>query len=759
MDDKKIGFFTKKDLAASVEKKVRYIISTSISDFYEKYKDQLDTFAFNNNIDFKTLKIEINAEHDLKSLINEAFLKENKSLIKLLFIDEFLKNPIITIGTAPGERAVDEVKNIRFYPVYDNEHYLISDILTAEDERGKKHRYCIFIKINIKIRGQVFFIEPQIGVKKVVDTWNLESNKGNKCMEDILGDTYSNSINGADKHIKCSLFVKVENRYIRARIKGAAKLEKKNINTVFDDKKIYEYLYEDYGIAFQDIIAFLKDTSTRSDMFLVYNNNMPQDAASEIGSGMHPMDKIDIMNHIYKHIKGLEIIKPIDGLDPKKYVPNDKYKSSSIKDEDKSLALDKTVYKGKHREINILVVHNQDSKLYNMVSSAYDNEKEQIELNRINGEVAVTEVEFQLFHKQKGIVKRKDNYLLTLADGKEININLIDLCSSELLKDSYNLEKTTIRGNIISNFIGDKKIHGAIIDLQQKQGDIDAKKILRKTFNDLGIINQFIDTNQNKKVIKDKVRAAILDLFNDLGFCNAVADLQDKVVYTFSTVDKVPFLARMDCDTIEVLPCISGYGWMQLNEIYKFISSLKSIEIKEKDKKRNYLNGDIIKSITSEIRNDKREKILVLEEDVLENLCEISTTPVNELCENVVSTTLLDSEIISIDKKRNNPGCPTLIFPFGQDTFISIGQKGTNKLYGSASKVMIYKNTKGKEVNGAFSEFKDRKGFLIKIVKTNMDKLKLATLVHYLRLTVTGNTHINKIVLQEHLEGLEKHFK
>ena len=266
----------------------------------------------------------------------------------------------------------------------------------------------------------------------------------------------------------------------------------------------------------------------------------------------------------------------------------------------------------------------------------------------------------------------------------------------------------------------------------------------------IGIINQFIEKKDED--ISHRVRAAILDLLNDIGFGNANQVIKkNQVIYTMHKIKDINIIARLDNESIEVyIPSVIE-EFIHISNVYRYLS-----EVSLHKSNNNELSLDTFINL---LTDEKREKIVILEEgEVKRN--SILTSMDLEFIEKIkrnsdiyVTTDLLNREFIQILEGDISLGKG--VYKHHNNVYISVGEKvqGNNSTF-IASKVRAWTNTKGGISIGATTEYKNRIAFEIRV---NRDDFDIVKLIHNLRLNVTTYKHLNRTIITDYITGLGKH--
>lgn len=689
-DDDFIALYCNSTLKTEEVKRAMYIITSSIEEFITQHKDGIEKYIG------KSVEVDISIDLKLQGRIEGKFLKDNTALIKALILNA-MSGKALNIGMQEDDNYITPSINVKLYPCYSKSdgHYLITDILEHKD-----YKYAIYISPQIEVIDGDIYLFPNIGVKRFI--------RGIETKEAI---TYSK----ADSN---TILIYDGEHYHTPRIRFDRKSQE--IKMVSDDWKLFKFL-EDKGITYEEIKNYVEGQEESDNIFVQYHPKLGR--KSKIGSGLPSQDKIDIFNYISNIIPELEPIKELEEISYRN-------KAGAINNSNK-LILANTIYRNNINNINLHIIHDGENEIFDTVADMIEN---------------------GIFAGNKGLeILEKGNYRLLLGDGKEVLLKLLNTQVKDTLspkKDDEEIEDRIFNIKKEINFTGDLNI--ALIELEKRNDNTDAKSILRDSMDKIGIINQFIEKKEEEK--SHRVRAAILDLLNDIGFGNANQVIKkNQVIYTMHKIKDINIIARLDNESIEVyIPSVIE-KFIHITNTYRYLSEVSLLK-----SNNNELSLDTFINL---LNNEKREKIVILEQgEVKRN--SILTSMDLEFIEKIkrnsdiyVTTDLLNREFIQILEGDISLGKG--VYKHHNNVYISVGEKvqGNNSTV-IASKVRAWTNTKGGISIGATTEYKNRIAFEIRVNRDDFDTVKL---IHNLRLNVTTYKHLNRTIITDYITGLDKH--
>lgn len=689
-DNDFIALYCNSTLKTEDIKKAMYIITNSIEEFITKHKEGIEEYIGG------PLDIDVSMDLKLQGHTDEKFLKNNISLIKALII-KAMSGKTLNIGMQENDNYVTPAINVRLYPCYSKSdgHQLITDILEYKD-----YKYAIYISPQIEEIDNDIYLFPNVGVKRFI--------RGIETKEAIK---YS-------KANANTILIYDGEYYYTPRVSVDKKT--KEIKGVSDDWKLFKFL-EDKGITFEQIKDSIESKEESDYIFVQYHPKLSR--KSKIGSGLPAQDKLDIYNYINRVIPELE---PINELEEITY----RNKAGAINNSNK-LILANTIYRNNANDINLYVIHDGKNKLF-------DNVVDIIERGLISG--------------NKGLVKLEGyNYKILTGDGKEALLKLIDTHVKDTLspkEDNEEADDRLLKINKEIDFEGDFNI--ALIELENRDESTDAKNILRDSLDRMGIINQFIEKKDEEMC--HRVRSAILDLLNDIGFGNANQKIKpNQVIYTMYKIKDKNIIARLDNENIEVCIPLLVEEFIYISKVYRYLNEVNLY-------KSNNMELSLDKFIKL-LRDEKREKIVILESGEVKKNSILHTVDL-EWIEKIkansdvyITTDLLNREFVQILDGDISLGKG--LYKCHDDTYISVGEKVQgNSSTVVASKVRAWTNTRGGTSVGATTEYKNRIAFEI---KTNKSDFEIIKLIHNLRLNVTTYKHLNRTIITDYIMGLEKH--
>ena len=487
-----------------------------------------------------------------------------------------------------------------------------------------------------------------------------------------------------------------------------------------DDWKLFKFL-EDKGITYEEIRDYVEGQEESNNIFIQYHPKLGR--KSKIGSGLPAQDKLDIYNYINRVIPELE---PIPELEEISY----RNKAGAINNSNK-LILSNAIYRNEIRNINLYIIHDGENNIFDTVVDIIEN---------------------GVFAVNKGVETLEEyNYRLLVGDGKEVLLKLVNTPVKATLSPKEDKEEINDRLLKINKEIKfEEDFNIALIELENRGDSTDAKSILRNSLDKIDIINQFIEKKDEE--ISHRVRAAILDLLNDIGFGNANQVIKDKqVIYTMHKIKDINIIARLDNERIEVyIPSVVD-KFIHISKIYSYLS-----EVKLHKSSNNELS---INTFINLLNKEKREKIVILEEGEVKRNSILNSMDL-ELIEMIkkssdiyISTDLLNREFVQTLDDEISLGKG--LYKSHDNVYISVGEKvqGNNSTV-IASKVRAWTNTKGGTSVGATTEYKNRIAFEI---RSNKDDFEIIKLIHNLRLNVTTYKHLNRTIITDYIIGLDKH--
>lgn len=732
--------FCENNLPEREIERIKWILSTSVADFIgDSFKKDLKEYFISNNL--KSDNFNVNLDFKGQATKNSFASKENYALLKMLFMKQFI-NKKVTIGTCA--EAIEDAKEVSFYPSYNGSHELVSEIIEAYNYKNELKRYSLFLTPKIELRNEELYLNVIIGTKVILDSSEHEIGKKDDLIKKIHYGKNENS----------TLYIFNGEQY--ATLKFSTKKSENGYISLFPNweyREMLKNLEQTANITFSDIINFLKDTTSRNDMFLLHNQYRKIKEKKLVSDSLHNNDKLDVSDFIVKNIKGLELVEPISETEV--IYPSEVKK---IAKNGSKIDLLVSSYKGKYNYFNLYVIRKNNSEIIKMIKQLFTS----------------TSADEKLFTDYEKIESINENtFMITFANDVTITINIIDVCNDYILKDTYKGETANDRADMITETIGEMPVNSLfLVELEVLPDGVDAKGIIRQALIKQGFINQFIvpstlDTN--------KLKQRLCKLFQCIGFYNALTYLGEKTVYTFSFVESIcnkghilPFIIKVTDKSIEVSPSLKNMAidFISINDIYKNFYSLKDLAFDMKKCNIEEIEEILLKKLFDILKNDNTEKILILEGKQLQSINTDLAKKVIAASDNVVKTDLLDIEVIVKNATNNDLTFTPTLFLFNDDTFISIGDKTQSQrnslVYGS--KLVNFKKRKTKTkpedriVNGAFATYQDRKAFEIKIIKSTMDKIALASLIKLSRFRLTSEIHCNETSFYNYLTYFSKYF-
>ncbi|SHJ75351.1 hypothetical protein SAMN02745163_02514 [Clostridium cavendishii DSM 21758] len=732
--------FCDKSLNEEEIQRIKWLLSTSVTDYIEdKFKKDLKDHLETKNL--KTTNFNIDLDYKGEATKNTFINNKNFTLIKMLFMKHFL-NKKVRIGTCA--EAIENAKEISFYPSYNGKHELVSDIIEAYNYNNQLKRYALFITPKIEVRNSELYLNIIIGTKVILDSYEHEIGKKTDLIKKIHYGKNENS----------TLYIFDGEQYIS--VKFYTKKSENDIIYIFpkwEYREIIKNLEQTTNITFNDIKNFLKDTNSRNDMFLLHNQYRSIKEKNLVSDSLHNNDKLDISNFIVENIKGLEIIDSVSEIEVV-------YPSEIKKTARNGSKIDLLVssYKGKYNSFNLYVIRKNNSEIIKLINQLFTSTSE-------------TESLFTNYEKVES--PNENIFVVTFNNNVAITINIIDICSDYILNDTYEGETVDDRANLITEVIGEIPVNSLfLIELEMISDKADAKKIIRQAFIKLGFINQFIiPSTMNINNLKQR----LCKLLQCIGFYNALTYLDEKTVYTFSFVESesrkgiiLPFIIKITEKSIQVSPVLKNtpVNFVSINEIYTNFYNLKNYTFDLQKCNMQEIENILLINLLDIFKNDNTEKILLLEGNQLKETDSDLLKKIISISDNVVKIDLLDIEVIVKNATNDDLTFTPTLFSLTNDTFVSIGDKTQSQrkslVYGSKLVNFMKRKTKNKPddniVNGAFGMYQDRRAFGIKIIKNKMDKISLASLIKLSRFRLTSEIHCNETSFYNYLTYFSKYF-
>ncbi|URZ04700.1 hypothetical protein [Clostridium felsineum] len=699
-----LEFYCDSSLSKIEVDKIAYLIITNIEEFIQKHRKGLEEYNPNINLD----NISINLQS--KGMGNKKFLKDNLTLIKVLFIKQLLKKSIF-IGTSKDEKYINEGREIAFYPLYSRQggHILISEIIDIHLGGNVEHM-AYYITPNVIVEDNEIYIYPLIGIKRMVSYNRLNS------IQYGTAQSYSTLVFDGKTYYSP-----------RIAYRKSKNTEKKEIQMISQDWKLYDYLKEFKGITFKAIKSHM-ESEDQPNIYLVYSNRLAN--KHKLSSGVPSCDKLDIYNHIKANVKGLETIDPIKELKCKD-------QGGKALDNTDKIILANTLYRSKYINIELLVIHPPKSTLYQQTKNAIE--------------------EGKLIKNNEGLTIVDDGIYYFQMSNKGVNFSIRDVQSITGLEIKSDNETTKERLKKLLKDIGEKSINKltlALIELEN-MGKYDAKSIIRNSLDEYGIINQFIDSKTGVNV--NKIVSGLKDLLNDVGVgnLNQLID-NNEVIYTLYKISNINFICRLSNDSIQFKIPILNDSYLDVTEIYPILPS-----VKDKMSVKSDSDSIDINKFIQDVKNEKRDVIVILEKgdteynDIVNKIDDVIEREITSCVKEYITTNLLGHQEI-IQTIENKPSLGSGIYKVKKGVYISIGDKGKDRTSVEASKIRMWINNHERKSIGATISYKDRIAYEITIHK-NQENDFICELVHKLRLVLTTHSHINRCITTDYIWGLNKH--
>ncbi|MDM0965167.1 ImmA/IrrE family metallo-endopeptidase [Clostridium perfringens] len=719
-----------------------------------KFKEQIENFIENNKKIFEGINLNLENicycnEESKKVNLDDIISTENVETYKKLINFKVIKN--LLSKDLEYNLKTDESKHIK---LKFNLCYNVTSGIEAMSEiiniDGK--RFAWVIQPNIVRYEEKYYFEPKIVFRRMVSSLIEDGNIGAQFRDD----------GNIKRNLNRTIFIKAKNKYITARICKNKDDDGELFKGYYKDYFIFKELKQDLDIDLKTITNALIDGEGRDKIFIAYHSSMDENKKTNMGAGFPGNDKIAIKDHILNTCRNMPVLegKPCTFVDNKKI---SKINGPAVNDG--KFYPHKSIGKFIYNEINLYVFRSENFQinLFENVKLFFENPSEIKHKND-------NENNFEKI----GVKKLEENKYLIKLYNKEIILNILDVINEKIVRrKTSEVETYELRKNLIEEEIKEFRENSiAIIQIEDLRGNLkfDSKSIIRKAFNSLGVLNQFItgyvsDREPNEKSENEylvKTHAAILDMLNDIGITNGYNSLKDKVIYSFwdykivskkDTTKHIPFLIRSDENTIEFM-CLEGnddtglYEWYHISKVNKVLYHL-SVWIKSSSDICRCKESEIIEEIIEEINRDKREKVVILSHKNNFDNNKFRELFMKITNASVVETSISSTELVQIHKEKGHTGITTCIYKLNDKHYRSNGEK----MQGMKVNSSLHK------IDKLNFEYKYRNLMDIKIIKSNMDNDILAEVIHRLRTPLTTKIHINQDMLTEHLNSFEKHLK
>lgn len=719
-----------------------------------KFKEQIENFIKNNNKIFEGINLNLenicychgeSKRVNLYDIMSTEDIETYKKLINFKIIKNILSKDL------EYDLKTDKSKHIKLkFNLCYNVVSGIEAMSEIIDLDGK--RFAWVIQPNIVKYKKKYYFEPKIVFRRMVSSLIGDGNIGTQFRSDGNGK----------RNLNRTIFIKAENKYITVRICKSKDDDCGPFREYYKDYFIFKELKQDLDIDIKTITDALVNGERRDEIFIAYHSSMDENQKTNMGVGASGNDKIAIKDHILNTCKNMTILegKPCIIVDNKKI---SEINTSAVSDG--KFSSNKAIGKFSGSEINLYIFRTEKFQinLFETVKLFFENPSEI--KNKSNNKDNFDKI---------GVKKLEENKYLIKLYNREIVLNIFDIVNEKIVRrKTSEAETSESRRSLIEEEIKEFRENSiAIIQIEdlRRNFKFDSKSIIRKAFNSLGVINQFIigyvsdkePTEKNKNEYLVKTHASILDMLNDIGVTNGYNSLKNKVIYSFwdykigskkDDIKHIPFLIRSDENTIEFM-CLEGnddtgiYEWYHISKANKFLDNLSGW-IKSASNICRCEESEIIEEIIEEINNDEREKVVILS-----HKNNFDNNKARELFmkitnASVVETSIANTELVQIHKEKGHTGITTCIYKLNYKHYRSNGEK----VQGMKVKSDLYKIDKLKE------EYKYRNLMDIKIIKSDMDNDILAEVIHRLRTPLTTKIHINQDMLTEHLNSFEKHLK
>lgn len=710
------------------------LIKETIEDFITRRYDELVEFdkegILQQGIDYSF------SLHHYCSLLE---LPNPKALIKAEFLKCIGNNPIF-IGSSTSPQLVSAGKALKFFPLYSrgDGHKLVSEIIPYEDGKHT-HYYAYYIEPLIEGCNGGFTLSPVIGVKRFLHTKDADA---------ALKYSTAN---------ENSIMIYTDDKLYSPCISKSKKISP-------NDWRLGKLLEERYGITIEEInMALFPEKSHEYPtseviypIFLQYHNKLGRNP--KVKPGVPNNDKLDILKEIIERMHWGSLIQAIEEVSVKNSLLN---KSSGVKIDNKSINLPTSIYRGIHNKITLHVIHDDILTDKEEVWNCFE---KLIDLFKIPNKLFVTKKQEHFKEITPSV------YEITFADGNTITLKVVDCPSAAILQPKGTEETVSDRLTVIRNNMElANGLNMVLVQLENRKGSTDAKKLLREAFDSLGVINQFI-LPENPSI--DRLKSAIKDLFEVLGMGSLNQTLpEDTVVYTITMLygslgvypHKVtPTIGKLDNISVEIaFPGVTEF--VTTTQVYP---NLNTLPLKNTTSFTDEDTVTAIQCFLNILSNDPRHKIVVLE--VGEELKKAILTKkdvsmlsrIKDVAETVVITDILDCECILLNNDCVSYGKG--LFKASATGYISIGDKINHKNSTDTSKLRKRIKASTAIVDEATTAFKDRKGYVIEVLQHNNDKLsqdELAKLIHNLRLLTTAEFMSNRTVLTNCIHRLSAHLQ
>lgn len=717
-----------------------------------KFKEQIENFIKSNKEIFEGISFDLENicycdDSSKKIYFNDIVCNENIEFYKKLINFKIIKN--ILDRDLEYDLKIDESKHIKvkLYFCYNVTSGIeaMSEIIDMNGER-----FTWVIQPNIVKYEEKYYFEPKIIFRRMVSSLIEDGNIGTQFRND------------GKRNLNRTIFIKAENKYVTVRICKNNNDDGEIFKTYYKDYFIFKELGKDLSVNIETITKALVNGDGRDKIFIAYHSSMDENQKTNMGTGSSGNDKIAVKDHILNTCRNIPI------LEGKSCVLVDNKKISKINGpavNDGKFSPHKSIGKFSGDEINLYVFRSEKFQinLFENVKLFFENP---------------SEIKHKSDNKNNfekiGVRKLEENKYLIKLYNKEIVLNIFDVINEKIVRrKTSEAETSELRKSLIEEEIKEFRENSiAIIQIEDLRSNlnIDSKSIIRKAFNSLGVINQFITgcvsdkepNEKNKNEYLVKTHASILDMLNDIGVTNGYNSLKNKVIYSFwdykigskkNDIKHIPFLIRSDENTIEFM-CLEGnddtgiYEWYHISKANKVLDNL-SVWIKSISDIGRYEESEIIEEIIEEINSDERDKVVILSHKNNFDNNKIRELFMKIINASVVETSISNTELVQIHKEKGHTGITTCIYKLNDKHYRSNGEK----VQGMQVISSFYKIDKLKK------EYKYRNLMDIKIIKSNMDNDILAEVIHRLRIPLTTKIHINQDMLTEHLNSFEKHLK
>lgn len=625
------GFFVHRNKVYSISKisdetleSIKESLRLRMAEFIDREAENLKSL----NLNLESLFSETEIKEKKTSLYELEELKElNINIYKNLLKSKVISNICLEPMELKYRKKVDGnyqvfTENFDFLPIHGkNGEAFASKFFEAKKEKG-----IVKIKADIKEENDKMYFEYTLSFSEIVKHPIKDT--------DLYASAWKDNPKFRKQR---TFYCKKDNGYVPVKIRKVYSIDKTKYEDVeeldfmfeFDDFLLSSEIEYYLGYSIKELNEMLKTPGTENQIFL---QNWSQASRQKPfgGSGLTFHDKYYISEHILKTNKGLGEFREYEQCD----INNKKaFKAGVMKREKTSTCengvdfervmlrkpnVDKVnIYVFKNSEegysvdiaecvksfikspVNTVKVNlNEDILLkvekYNLLKSKIESgieavsEKDKKEFNN-----TIKSINTLLEKQNKGLEKEREKVLkesiVKEIDENTYETNIVDsegkvkslllklhiIDDEDALDESDSQETVEERLEVIKDAIGGEFEENsmALIELENLDSQRDAKSIIRKALNSVGVINQFINPNEdaallnfkvppNKIIVgydfekdelkyeecnllqdklsnsySNKVRKAMLDMLSDFGFTDSTFAFNEYTCYSFGVID------------------------------------------------------------------------------------------------------------------------------------------------------------------------------------------------------------------------------